>query len=243
MTEDHYEKVKNEWKSMMKKTTKIDVSYKKEIPFDTQLKSHFGGQPYFEKGETWPRATNGNPLRFVFQIFHEKDVELPENVKLVQYFYDYDYRSYEYTDDDPWLVKVYETVNLENRIIIKEPKRYIHFKWYDENPKWANDDEENYGEIEFTSRWSLPDWEIYSMPMEKKYWNILEELDVEDETCSRAGGHPRWLQGEMKKDGFDFLFQIRADEVGLGQIWGDIGTGYFFYNSSKKEPLFYYQNT
>lgn len=45
----------------------------KSITLDPQsyFKSHFGGLPYFEVGNTWPMTKDGKPLDFIFQVYNQ----------------------------------------------------------------------------------------------------------------------------------------------------------------------------
>ena len=69
-------------RGLIKDATKMVLQKPSEAPKETHLKSHFGGQPYFEKGEQWPTVKDGNPLEFVFQVFNTGNISLPENVLL-----------------------------------------------------------------------------------------------------------------------------------------------------------------
>ncbi len=64
---------------------------KAEIPMGkSQLISHFGGLPYFEKGESWPIVKEGwqkdMPLYFIFQIINDGKMNLPDHIKILQFF-------------------------------------------------------------------------------------------------------------------------------------------------------------
>jgi uncharacterized protein YwqG len=60
------EELKSLLTPLIKKAAKIIINKPSPMPKDTQLKSHFYGQPYFEKGEKWPEAKDGTKLEFVF---------------------------------------------------------------------------------------------------------------------------------------------------------------------------------
>ena len=250
MSNDPIEEIKNMMKPLIKKAAKMNLKRKEKIPEGTELQSHFGGQPYFEKGENWPKAKNGNNLVFVFQAFNDGNMGLPENIKLIQFYYDFDAWEHAwFTKDDGWLVKVYETLNRENIIFIKKPPEYFH-RWKIHKP----DEKEDwnwipYCEIEFKPILSLPNEDFIDEYDEKKaltletpynYNEIAQELIGYDfyEYFSQIGGYPQWIQSgiELKKN-FDFLFQIDSeDEAGI--MWSDCGMVHVFYNSKTKKFIF-----
>jgi uncharacterized protein YwqG len=234
------EEVINRLKPLIKPATKITVKKPlPEIPDGTELQSHFGGQPYFEKGEQWPLTKDGAKLDFVFQIFNEDGIALPDYVKLVQFYYDFDIAPWGYEDErDGWLVKVYETLNTENVCIITntESDRYGEY----------------YCEIEFEPIPSIPDWQDmddYDDDIKKLkdtlaekdrrvLKKIMKELAVDRRYCSQLGGYPDWIQGGITlKENFDFLFQI-DEEPHAGLFWCDCGMVYAFYNRITKETKF-----
>src|SRR5690606_20867777 len=118
-------------------------------PENTQMKSHFGGQPYFEEGETWPVSGNGAPMSFIFQVFNTGGINLPPEIGLIQFYYDFEAFPYD-TEDDGWLVKMYPKVNKNKIISIERPPEL---------------DTPQYCDIEFMAIKSLPDWDgirVYS---------------------------------------------------------------------------------
>jgi len=241
------EELKSLLKPLIKKASKMTLKRIGKIPEGTELQSHFGGQPYFEKGENWPQAKNGNNLVFVFQAFNDGNMGLPENIKLVQFYYDFDDLTPWKTSDDGWLVKVYETLHKENMIIIKKPPEY--FTRYFNKP---DEKEDNiwivYCEIEFEPILSLPDWqEIWRVDENiarifdqsgEDYEDMIDELVGYDDFFSQLGGYPQWIQsGITLKKGFDFIFQIDSEDD-AGIMWSDCGMVHVFYNSKTKEFIF-----
>jgi uncharacterized protein YwqG len=229
-------------KSLIRKATKLNITYKGEIPPDTALKSHFGGQPYFEKGEEWPRAKDGTNLSFVCQIFHEKDVELPDNIKIVQFFYDFDDLAPYKTEEDGWLIKIYEKVDPEKLAVIKPIEYDMHKKYEDDS-----DFEEpgfsclGYHEIDFEPILTLPDEEEYNYDTDD--YKIFDEFNVSNYSCSQVGGYPSWIQyAKREKDNFKFLFQINALDLEGSFLWGDCGSVYISYNNITKETDFLVQS-
>ncbi len=232
------EELENMVRPLMRNATKIIVASPSKPVSDSNMKSQFGGMPYFESSEVWPKSKEGNHLNFIFQLFNGPDIELPENIKLVQFFYDLDEMPWS-SDDDGWLVKIYETLDNSKVLIIDKPS---------ELPK------SKYCEISLESVKSLPDWEglevfnenvseLASKIDEDKSWEIYDELVYkltgQDDYQSQLGGYPRWVQGEgtpQNKDGEDFrlLFQIDSEE-NAGLMWGDSGLIYVFYDEKSKD--------
>lgn len=222
--------------------TKIEVAKPYDLPGDPQLSSHFGGQPYFEFGEAWPKAKNGNHLNFIFQIWNNGKINLPANIKLVQFFYDWEESPWD-TKDDGWFVKIYEAIDVTKRITIDKPKEL---------------NTSNFREMIFKTVRSLPDWEGIDLHCEKalklscvldedepwsSYQNIVEKiLDGGQEYQSQIGGYPKWVQGEStpkKTNGepMNLLFQIDSEE-NAGLMWGDCGLVYVFYDEADKQIAF-----
>jgi uncharacterized protein YwqG len=220
--------LKNLLKPLVKKATKIIVKEQlKENPAGADLKSHFFGPPYFEKGEKWPETKNGDKLEFLFQIFNEDSIVLPENIKLLQFFYGTEDHIATDTEDDRWLVKIYENLCRENREIIETPAEY----------EWAE-----YREIAFEPMVILPGWEglddnIANLlnTLNEDYFKIVKALGDNDDARSFLGGYPQWIQGDQspKKDNFELLFQI--DSLDINRHWYDCGEVYVFYNRVTKE--------
>jgi uncharacterized protein YwqG len=238
------EKLESLVKPLIKKATKIIVKKPSGIHADvsdgTHLKSHFGGQPYFEKGEEWPKAKDdfrkSCNLEFVFQIFSEGDIVLPKNIKLVQFYYDMDGELSFETEDGGWLVKIYENLNIENAVIIKKPEEHNIVP---------------YCEIEYESIQSLPDWEgiksinetISDLSCElnddepwEPYQSTVEKLIGEPEMQTQLGGYPQLVQNDETPEdkNFEFLFQLDSED-NAGLMWGDCGLIYIFYNSKNKK--------
>jgi uncharacterized protein YwqG len=226
-------------KPLVKKATKLTLKKQEKIPENSHLESHFGGQPYFEKGEEWPTSESGGKMEFLFQIFNTGNINLPENIKLLQFYYDF----HEYD----WLVKIYENINKDNIEIIKKP----------DIEKTEDHDKVLYCEIKCEPINSLPDYEgleivdtnmlnLVSMlddeePSVDHYGEVVEKLvgEQDDFGNSQLGGYPQWIQGDdsPKDKDFQFLFQI-ASEDEAGVMWGDCGRIYVFYNPKNGKTEF-----
>lgn len=218
---------------LIRDATKMVVKKPVSPPENTQLKSHFGGQPYFEAGEAWPVSGNGTPMSFIFQVFNTGNINLPDEVGLIQFYYDFEVYPWD-TEDDGWLVKMYPAVNKNKMISVERPLGL-------DTPKYCD--------IEFVAIKSLPDWDgisVYSDPASKlscilnddEPWGAYKEVaskHVGDQDLrSQIGGYPIWLQGEntpknSKGDYMKLLFQVDS-ESNADIMWGDGGLVYVFYN-------------
>lgn len=226
---------------LIRNATKLELQKASSPPENSQLRSHFGGQPYFEEGDSWPKAQNGNDLDFIFQIFNSDDIQLPKSVKLVQFFYDVETFPWQ-TEEDGWLVKIYETLNTDRLIKIDNP---------------ILQEEKPYCEVLFTPVKSLPDWEgidlyekntlrISSLLNLENDWDgyeiVVEKLIGEQNFQSQLGGYPRWIQGESTPtlsngENMKLLFQIDSEE-NADLMWGDVGMVYVFYDEQTKRVDF-----
>lgn len=222
---------------LIRPATKVEIQKPTNPPENSQLISHFGGHPYFEEGEEWVKSKNGNNMTFVFQIFNNEQIELPRNIELIQFFFDFDAFPWD-TDDDGWRVKIYEKLNIDKRKIIEIP-----FKEKDSK----------YCEIAFKPIESLPDWDgIYELEPNAanlsfqlnpdspydKYQQTVEKLLGEQDYQSQLGGYPKWVQSDATPTINDnrrmnLLFQIDSEE-NPGLMWGDVGLVYVFYDEETK---------
>jgi uncharacterized protein YwqG len=226
---------------ILRKATKIEVQNPVTPPSDSQLLSHFGGQPYFEEGGKWFKSESGRYMEFIFQIFNSDELVLPKSIKLVQFFYDLEEFPWD-TKDDGWYIKIYETLNVNKLKKIPKPVEL---------------EESKYCEMAFKSVESLPDWEgihLYENRTVKiacalnddepweAYDKVVEKLIGEQDYQSQLGGYPRWVQGEStpKNSNGDYmklLFQIDSED-NAGLMWGDVGLVYAFYDEETKRIEF-----
>lgn len=222
-------------KPLVKHTTSIIVNEPKQEPENSPLISHFGGQPYLEEGESWPQNQNGKPLDFVFQVFNDSYEGIPENIKLIQFFYDFEEFPWE-NESDGWKSKIYEKLNTDKLIRIANP----------------TDKPVKYCEITFRKALSLPNWEALG----DLYPETFEQVDLllgdddydtyegacqaitggEPDSLSSFGGYPAWIQGaESFEDAvgmpMDLLFQIDSED-NPNIMWGDMGLVYVFYDKT-----------
>jgi uncharacterized protein YwqG len=166
---------------------------------------------------------------------------MPSNIKLVQFFYDWDEFPWD-TADKGWKVKIYENLDFEKVKFIEKPQEL-------EKSKFC--------EIQFKPVKSLPDWEgidIYSPNASKlscvldenepwaNYGKIVENIIGEQDYQSQLGGYPKWVQGEStpqnsKGEKMKLLFQIDSED-NAGLMWGDVGLIYVFYDGETKQIEF-----
>ncbi|WP_010516934.1 DUF1963 domain-containing protein [Croceivirga radicis] len=228
-------------KPLIRPTTKLEIQPASRPHENSQLESHFGGHPYFEKGEEWPKGKNGKHLDFIFQVFNSPELELPKSVELVQFFYDWDEFPWD-TENEGWLVKIYGKVDKEQSEFIAKPKEL-------EKSKFC--------EIKFKQTQTLPDWEgidLFGKDASKlscvlnedepwdSYDQIVTKLTGEQDYQSQLGGYPKWVQGESTpkdKDGnpMKLLFQIDSED-NAGLMWGDVGLIYVFYDEKSERVEF-----
>lgn len=218
---------------LVKKAVRLNVGEPQEEPSDSNFKSQFGGMPYLENQSDWPTNKAGKPLAFVFQIFNDGYLPMPNHIKLLQFFYDFEEFPWT-TDDDGWKLRLVEKVDFTKAISVEKPNT--------QGP-------EKYCEISFEEVKSLPDWDGINS-IDPKISDLCEEIDDDDswqvyeDACmeltgdtdykSLVGGYPKWIQSDatpIYPDGTatPFLLQIDSEE-NADLMWGDSGSLYFFYN-------------
>lgn len=247
-TESHFDKYRKELnelnlksisdlenlaKPLIRQATKLEIQPASRPPENSQLESHFGGHPYFEKGEEWPKGKNGKKLDFIFQVFNSPELELPKSIELVQFFYDWEEFPWD-TNDNGWLVKTYKQIDKGKTEFIPKPEEI-------EKSKFCK--------IEFKPTQTLPDWEgidlfgndaskLSCVLNEDEPWDsydqIVTKLIGEQDYQSQLGGYPKWVQGEStprdnEGNPMKLLFQIDSED-NAGLMWGDVGLIYVFYD-------------
>lgn len=228
-------------KPLIRQTTKLEIQPASRPPENSQLESHFGGHPYFEKGEEWPKSKNGKHLDFIFQVFNSPELELLKSIKLVQFFYDWEEFPWD-TENVGWLVKIYSKVDKEKSDFIAKPKNLGKSKFC---------------KLEFKQTQTLPDWEgidlfgndaskLSCVLNEDKPWDsydqIVSKLIGEQDYQSQLGGYPKWVQGEStpkdnEGNAMKLLFQIDSED-NAGLMWGDVGLIYVFYDEKSERIEF-----
>jgi hypothetical protein len=89
-------------------------------PDDAAMLSHYGGQPYFEKGDEWPKGSDGNPLYFVCQYFNDGTLPISKDIKLVQLFFSTARRNMMESKDNNF-IKVWRKLEPKNMVKIAPP--------------------------------------------------------------------------------------------------------------------------
>lgn len=228
-------------KPLIRQTTKLEIQPASRPPENSQLESHFGGHPYFEKGEQWPKGKKGKHLDFIFQVFNSPELELPKSIELVQFFYDWEEFPWD-TENDGWLVKIYGKVKKESIEFIAKPIEL---------------DKSKFCKLEFKPTQTLPDWEgidlfgnnaskLSCVLNEDEPWDsydqIVTKLIGEQDYQSQLGGYPKWVQGEStpkdnEGNAMRLLFQIDSEDS-AGLMWGDVGLIYVFYDEKTERIEF-----
>ena len=226
---------------LIKETTKLELQAPSKAPDKASLTSYFGGIPYMESGEQWPTNAQGAPIDFILQIYNTGNINLPDEIELIQFFYDWEQFAWD-TTDDGWLVKTYEKVHPEQQQDIKKPEQF---------------DSVQYCKIDFKPVKSLPHWESlinYSLladslcsVLEEEsdgiYEDMIEKLAPDTTYQSQIGGYPYWVQGEeiyRSASGYTLPLLLQIDSEDHANImWGDAGLVYIFYDREVKK--FYFQ--
>ena len=225
--------MENMVKPLIRSASKMILAPASKPTKDSQRTSHFGGQPYIEKGEQWPTNKENTSLDFVFQVFNSPELHMPDDIKLIQFYYDWEGSAWE-TDDDGWLVKIYNNLDTENQTAIEKPSGLSRSK---------------YCKISFIEVLTLPDWEgidvhhpeasALSSKLNGEYpWEYYDDtvnkLIGEPDYQSQLGGYPQWVQGESTPTNdngnlMNLLFQIDTEDEAM-VMWGDAGLVYVFYD-------------
>lgn len=201
-----------------------------EIPEDSHFKSHIGGQPYFEKGVEWPTTSDGTEIQFFLQIFNGDGIMLPEDVSLIQFFYNNDGMCVS-SEDEGWFVKIYKTLNKDDFVFVE---------------KLGEDAIIDYCQIDFEVETmpSLPTLEQLEEDSPEEVQEILEKvedlgMDIDDffdkhflpfvfskldfTGHSKVGGYADWVDTDYGRayDKYELLFQISDNNeyIRSANVW------------------------
>jgi len=240
-----FEDLVNLVQDLAKDACKIILKKPKSEDEYSQLFSHFGGDPYFEKGEQWPGMEIGSPATFICQVFNEKNNNLPDDIELIQFFYDYDYGPSR-SSQNGWYIKIYTNLLIHDLEYMSPPKGIRKTKFCP---------------IVFKSVKSLPSWEElkFRSPLAFKLSCVLDEetpwrnyhiaaRKVLPETGYRSqiGGYPQWLQSAqipIREDSEEFQFIMQIDsEDDAGLMWRDMGLVYLFWDEESEDTRFILQS-
>lgn len=232
-------------RKLIKPQVRIEPYKSKKFTYETSnLLSHFKGRPYFDTKDKWPLCGGcGAPMEFILQIgaSDPEKIYLPDDILMIQ-FYKCPHCFCTRHEDDGWLVKTYDDIDVTDFIEIDPPYAY---------------DGAEYCHIRYHHVKSLPDWEglhnisprlsknaVQSFP--DAPWNYYQkackELGIEQEIGSALFGYPAWVQGDETPlaDGKALpLFLAIDSEEEAGIQWVDEGMVYLFYDKTRKE--FYYR--
>jgi hypothetical protein len=185
-------------------------------PFDT----HFGGSPYSEARDTWPRCSSCDaPLGFVGQL------HLEDPLGLVEFFYCVDCGLWGDEDIPSALIRRYPKPSQRKFLPLKNPRTPSRD---DPRPAKAAASEVR----SFPSLEELParvrnglDWDSHH--------DLLKELGAVSAPKTQIGGHPYWIQSAQVprcptcSRRCIFAAQI-ASENTANLMWGDAGAVYLF---------------
>lgn len=228
---------------LTKNTTVLKVKEATRLHPEAALKSHFGGTPYFEQGDTWPVNKKGLPLQFVFQVFATPFTQLPAGVRLLQFFCPHFTVKESFNVNDCY-VRLVTDFDPQKQVILLEPS------FITSRP---------YCEIVSEEALSLPDWHglpLYNLeavslikalePDEpwELYEQFCEKLTGNCYYRTQLSGYPRWIQQEStptdtKGKHAQLLFQVDSED-NAGLMWGDMGLVYVFY--SKETHTFWFEH-
>lgn len=222
-------------RKLVRKCTVIKVRRSSRPPKETRFISHFGGQPYFEEGEAWPLGKNsGQPLEGVIQIVNEGNMHLPDDVGVLQFFW-----------DNHWVenheIKIYPRIDRDRAVLVPKP------------PSSAKT---RFCRLDFEPSKSLPGWESLRDVSEdamnlscalnddepwEPYRSVTEQLLGEQDYRSQIGGYPRWIQGrDTPSTGYDreMRLLLQFDSERYAHLnWVDSGLIYIFTNPEDSGEL------
>ena len=189
----------------------IPKSTKIKFEEETGLEDKFGGKnPFFIKGETWPKDDEDIPMRFFCQF---KDPRESNN---------YLYRVFLPIDNDEFLLEnnhidkiELNEENLKNQIIIK-----------------SDDEENNFEPFKITGWKKIKELKSLDYILSKfnvveseKYHEEYNENNYSPKAEIKVGGTPVYCQYVKNIDGKSQLLQMTECEE-LDHQWGDAGIGH-----------------
>ncbi len=235
----------DELRKLIKARIRVEPYKSKKFTYEnSNLLSHFKGRPYFDEGEAWPLCEGcGEPMEFILQIgaSNPDKIYLPDDILMIQ-FYKCPHCFCTRHEDEGWLVKTYDDIDVMDFIEIDPPYEY---------------DGSDFCHIRYHHGKSLPDWEglhrisprlskiaVRSFPDApwKYYQKACMELGIEQEIGSALFGYPKWIQGDETSviEGKTLpLFLAIDSEEEAGIRWMDDGMVYLFYDEKRNE--FYYR--
>lgn len=227
--------IENHLFPIIRNATVLRVKESSRMHPDASFRSHFGGTPYFEAGDTWPEGPNGIPLKFIFQVFATPITQLPNGVQLLQFFSSGNMGSGLFNAQHCY-VKTFKELSAKRQVVLSPPSLYTQAQ---------------YCEIAFEEAISLPDWE--GLPLYRpavipliNQLNPEEPWELYEQFCEKLtgncyyrtqlAGYPRWIKDDetpLNSQGkrVRLLFQSDSEE-NAGLMWGDMGLVYIFYDEA-----------
>jgi uncharacterized protein YwqG len=173
--------------------------------------THFGGNPYFESGESWPICEkNGTPYDFVCQVnLNDCPIRPEVPFDLLTIFFSWSWSAEETVGEDVCIVRTYQSVSAEKAVTIVRPP-----------PRNADDYQVRSCSIR-TETWMTYPHSLKGHPeimaTAAKFLNpqmafnqSRKRLGYRHEYLSRIGGYPSWVHDATFEDG-DFLGQIEYE--------------------------------
>lgn len=203
-----------------------------ERPEATQLLSHFGGDPYFEAGETWPvNPKTGQPLELIFQLVDDGRMGWPFPAAVVQFYLDQygEEGVYDDSDDAQYRFKVYPAIRPEQQAYLPRPAALPAIGYYGitAQPRQSLPDDDELDQIS-------PATQLLCEQLAGDNWRrvynaaVQAVLGAESDLGSWVGGYAQWLQGAYPTG--EFLLQFDSNEAFM---WGDSGLLYFCYDPAQ----------
>ena len=223
-------------KHLLLARTKLLFESGDAAPASSSLRSHMGGNPYFEDGENWPvNGKTGQPLEFIFQLVNDGRLAFPFPCQVLQFFSDYhgDEVVFDESDPDLFLIKVYSEVVPASLIRLPRPAalpppKYTAITFQSEQ---CLPDDDELDSISPTTQ-TLCEALARSIGGDTDWWDVYDaavtELVGEPGLGSWVGGYAQWLQGARPKG--EFFLEFDSVEPFM---WGDSGLLYFFYSADQ----------
>lgn len=197
-----------------------------ERPTDSQLLSHIGGDPYFERGETWPtNPDTGQPLELIFQLVNpDGAMPWPFEAQVVQFYHNYYGGELPYDDGEPhdFRLKTYPRLRPGQVARVPRPAALppIGFSHIRTQPAPSLPDDDELDNIApelqgLCEQLDPTDWRA-------AYHQAVTELAGEPDLGSWVGGYAQWLQGAYPTGTFWLQFDSTEEFS-----WGDSGLLYF----------------
>lgn len=216
-------------KPLIKRAKKLEPEPDKSAEL-ASCESKFGGMPYAEAGDAWPRCAACNlELTFINQIYDE------DKQQLFVFYYCCACFPWGYSDEDDgeWLAKLYKAPANEKIVTIRrhEEDEYAlnpcktTFSFMQRLPDWEGLDYTSREASELCCKISDDPWQEYA--------EAVERLGCISDYATILGGYPRYVQSAASfkcptcDTDMEFYAQIDSEDD-ANIMWGDMGLVYFF---------------